>query len=117
MKNLKKFDEAEKLYSEAKSIQLQLVNDFPDNLSYREELGETLLNFGFLLELLKRRPEAEATHRAALAEFTYVANRQPKEIATRVALAKCLNNLGNFLRDQDELGEAETCFYALSKSQ
>ncbi len=50
----------------------------PRYLAYREELGETLLNFGFLLELLKRRPEAEATHRAALAEFTYVANRQQR---------------------------------------
>jgi tetratricopeptide (TPR) repeat protein len=94
-------------YRRAIDLQERLTADFPDVPDYRQDLADSLTNWGLLLEERNQPRPAEAAHRRALAVRKQLTEDFPTRTACRKELADSHNNLGTLFLDRDQYDKAE----------
>jgi tetratricopeptide (TPR) repeat protein len=103
----RRFNEAEKEYNEALSLQKQLAADFPSRPEFRQALAASHSNRGLVLCDARRFQEAEPDYDEALAIYKQLAAEFPGRPAFRREVANTRNGRGNLLLATRRLKAAE----------
>ncbi|HKI18686.1 MAG TPA: protein kinase, partial [Isosphaeraceae bacterium] len=103
-----RLSEAEQLYGRALDLQERLVQEFPDNPTYRREAAKSRVNLGLVYEALGRFDDAERAFGQAFEALQRLSAEFAIEPDDRFDLAKASTNLGLALYHANRLAEAET---------
>jgi eukaryotic-like serine/threonine-protein kinase len=98
---LRERDREEQAYRQARGIQQQLVNDFPNEPAYARDLGLSLHHLAVLARVNRSAPEAEEAFRQALAVRQDLEARFPEDPDYRADLAQTLMSSANIYRRAD----------------
>jgi serine/threonine protein kinase len=101
---------AEEKYVAAIALQKKLVDDFPEESAYRQDLADSFQNLGNLLSEIGRSAEAEVAYRDALTIRGQLAAEFPMSPLLHQQLAAAYHNLAVLLADLGRPVEAQEAY-------